>query len=121
MCVSFHLKQEWGGQPFFPGTGALDEIGEYQVTCQPQPWRLSDTFLAHSTLYGWGAPPTAPCCSSGGRSTAASALRCQAGLNSDFKTPGGLEISPECLAVLCRPRRSSPELPWLCRPARHAG
>ena len=31
MCVSFHLKQEWGGQPFFPGTGALEEIGEYQV------------------------------------------------------------------------------------------
>jgi hypothetical protein len=31
MCVSFHLKQEWGGQPFFPGTGALEETGEYQV------------------------------------------------------------------------------------------
>ncbi|KAL4451553.1 hypothetical protein ABPG75_007215 [Micractinium tetrahymenae] len=30
MCVSFHLKQEWGGQPFFPGTGALEEVGEYQ-------------------------------------------------------------------------------------------
>lgn len=32
MCVSFHLKQEWGGQPFFPGTGALEETGEYQVS-----------------------------------------------------------------------------------------
>ncbi len=31
MCVSFHLKQEWGGQPFFPGTGSLEEVGEYQV------------------------------------------------------------------------------------------
>ena len=25
------MKQEWGGQPFFPGTGALEETGEYQV------------------------------------------------------------------------------------------
>lgn len=33
MCVSFHLRQEWGGQPFFPGTGALDETGEYQASC----------------------------------------------------------------------------------------
>jgi hypothetical protein len=33
MCVSFHLKQEWGGQPFFPGTGALEEAGEYQARC----------------------------------------------------------------------------------------
>ena len=31
MTASFHLRQEWGGQPFFPGTGALTDVGEYQV------------------------------------------------------------------------------------------
>eukprot|EP00887_Chlorella_sp_A99_P001785 scaffold19.g1785.t1 len=29
LTVSFHLKQEWGGVPYYPGTGAAADQGEY--------------------------------------------------------------------------------------------